>query len=177
MIREESFRVASGHICPPIVRELTAIGALIRLMLYEVGYGGEVTRVTKSRIDVRTQVLNCVDHVTFDGSEEEMRPLLLAIYYFLYLIDRREMAETSFQQLQQMCGGSGQISLLLASLDPIFTTMKPAKISMLIALEIWDEAELQAVMKLPNEDLQPVLELRQENPAASIQEILSLVHQ
>ncbi len=178
MIFEEHRRVRDGEECPTVNHERTAMGALVDLMIYEVGYGGQITMAIPDQIRVRTAVMGCVDTTIFGGSEKEMKPLLLAAHYFLSSFDAgKMMGDRAFRQLQQIAGEKGVNAFLLTNLGPMLANRELAKASMLVAVGITDPEELRAAMKLASEDLAPVLELREENPEVPLQEILQLVRQ
>ncbi len=179
MITISSVRFKGREQFPPIVYEQAPLEALIRLMVYELALGGEVVSTTPRQINVRTNVLGCIDVTDFEGGEEEMRPLLLAVYYYLSISKTHglEMLETSFRQLERSTGGKGVNTLLLANLGPILSSMAPAYAAMFLAVGITDKADLKAAMKLADRDIQPVIELRQENPGVPLAEILQLVRQ
>lgn len=68
----------NGAQCPSTNDERPVDRALISLVKYELGYGGVITQLTKTKIVVNTRILNCSDIVTFEGSENDMRPLVEA---------------------------------------------------------------------------------------------------
>lgn len=50
--------------------------ALESLVIYELGYGGRITELSATRAVVKTTVMNCLDTTIFEGSEEDMAPLV-----------------------------------------------------------------------------------------------------
>jgi hypothetical protein len=50
--------------------------ALELLVKYELAFGGKVADVSKTFLRVKTKVFHCMDTALFEGTEEEMLPLL-----------------------------------------------------------------------------------------------------
>lgn len=63
---------------PADMRMETVEQCLLLLVKFEIGYGGRITELEKTKISVRTSVMNCVDTTTFQGDEEDMAPLYMA---------------------------------------------------------------------------------------------------
>jgi hypothetical protein len=75
VITEHNYR-NNGRECPVITSAVTQDKALERLVVYELGYGGSPTRVEPTVVEVDTQVLGCQDRTVWEGSVEEMQPLV-----------------------------------------------------------------------------------------------------
>ena len=78
MITKIQNRNNSGHQCPTDTCEVSVKSALESLVVYEIGYGGQITDITKTKVAVRTLVMDCVDTAEFTGTEEEMKLLVEA---------------------------------------------------------------------------------------------------
>lgn len=101
---------------PPIEARRTPAAALRHLVMYELGYGGDVIDITETSVTVRTNVLDCVDTVTFSGTYAEMHPLVEAAILHLELskhervyqdalIDRVMHVTKGIPLMVKMCGG------------------------------------------------------------------------
>ena len=103
MITKASVRTKGCVEFPETSQEQTQIQALFSLMVFEVAYGGQVEEITPRHIRVRTNLMGCIDITRFDGSDEEMRPLVLAVYYYLsaFAYDRERMETSAWQRLCQ----------------------------------------------------------------------------
>lgn len=89
-----------GGVCgDPVEKQQTSGKAVVSLIRYELGYGGSITDVTSTRIEVRTSMMGRYDITTWEGSEEEMEPLLRAISVW-YGVKQKRGAKysTSFAQ-------------------------------------------------------------------------------
>lgn len=58
------------------VADCSVSGALLRLLQYEIGFGGDVISVEATKVCVRTLIMSRVDTTTFQGSEDDMRLLV-----------------------------------------------------------------------------------------------------
>lgn len=73
MIESRSFRVhGTNESCQFPTRELMPDQAIESFLIYEVGYGGVVTKLTATEVVIVTKVMTCTDTTTFSGTEEEM---------------------------------------------------------------------------------------------------------
>lgn len=73
MIESRSFRVhGANESCEFPKKEMTPDQAIESFLIYEVGYGGVVTKLTATEVVIVTKVLACTDTTTFSGTEEEM---------------------------------------------------------------------------------------------------------
>ncbi|QVD49168.1 hypothetical protein LUCX_98 [Xanthomonas phage vB_XciM_LucasX] len=56
--------------------------AFASLIIYELGYGGTITELSETKLIVQTCVMSKIDHVVFEGTKEEMEPLLQYVAIF-----------------------------------------------------------------------------------------------
>ena len=76
MITQTNRRIHSGEECLPLIFPKTLDQALESLLIYEIGYGGQVVELEPTKVVTKTHVLSCVDFTEFVGSVEEMQPLV-----------------------------------------------------------------------------------------------------
>jgi len=73
-----------GRLCGDVItRQETPGQATVNLVRFELGYGGRITDLQPTSIEVRTSCMGRYDITRFRGTEAEMRPLLLAVGYWL----------------------------------------------------------------------------------------------
>lgn len=63
-------------------REQTRDEALHHMVEFEYGYGGHPVQITPTLVEVHTQILACHDRVVWEGSVDEMAPLVEVSQYF-----------------------------------------------------------------------------------------------
>lgn len=73
-----------GSLCGgPITREETPGQATVSLVRFELGYGGRIKDLQPTSLTIRTSCMGRYDITRYSGTEAEMRPLLLAVGYWL----------------------------------------------------------------------------------------------
>lgn len=65
-----------GYNYPSVENQRSVEDALETFLLYEVGFGGRVTDVSETRVEIVTSVMNCLDTTVFEGTAEAMLPLV-----------------------------------------------------------------------------------------------------
>ena len=74
-----------GRLCHAMEPQQIGMGhAVIRLVRYELGYGGSIQELTPTRIKVYTSMMGRYDIVEFEGTEEAMQPLMRAVAAWSY---------------------------------------------------------------------------------------------
>jgi len=74
-----------GRLCHAMEPQQISVGhAVIRLVRYELGYGGSIRELTPTYIKVYTNMMGRYDIVEFEGSEEAMLPLMAAVSAWAY---------------------------------------------------------------------------------------------
>jgi hypothetical protein len=66
----------------PARHETTTERALKSLIDAELKFGGRIKDLSPTKVVVETQVLACLDTTYFEGSKEEMEPLVVISYYY-----------------------------------------------------------------------------------------------
>ncbi len=72
MIKQQAFRNDS----PLGFHDQTLSQALVALLKYELGFGGQITQVTEEKLIVQTQIFSHRDVTIWTGTPAEMAPLL-----------------------------------------------------------------------------------------------------
>lgn len=106
MIKIHGTRQRGGEFfkdCPPL-RESTLEKALECLVGAELKYGGHITKLTPTEVVVETRVMACLDTTYFEGSEEEMAPLVALAYYYSKARSEQngEIVEDCVSQLEKL---------------------------------------------------------------------------
>lgn len=70
----------------PMVVQKSPKCALENLLIYEIGYGGHITDVSVTRIEVVTRIMGCIDTTVFEGSEADMKLLVEAAVVALQVL-------------------------------------------------------------------------------------------
>jgi len=91
--------------CDPVTREQSPGQATVSLVRYELGYGGRITDLQPTSITVRTSCMGRYDITRYSGTETEMRPLLLAVGYWLDSHQQHGEAQISRTVNQMMLHG------------------------------------------------------------------------
>lgn len=97
MITQTNYRNNGGTVCEPSGGPRAQADAIESLLMYEIGYGGRITKIEPTEVHVRTHIMSCVDDTVYSGSEEEMEPLvhiavLAAKYHAMDVESSREEA-------------------------------------------------------------------------------------
>jgi hypothetical protein len=73
------------------------------LLEFELGFGGAIKEITTTRLVTVTRIFNCLDTTVFEGSEEDMLPLLAVAYAWVGL-DHEGAVDTAIEILQASVG-------------------------------------------------------------------------
>jgi len=72
-----------GRLCGPLIEQKRTPGnSTSQLFRYELGYGGRLTKVEPTSIEVHTSMMGRYDLTTFSGTEQEMEPLFRGISFW-----------------------------------------------------------------------------------------------
>lgn len=97
-----------GYVSPIDKFEVKSIAdALESLVVYELGYGGNVIDLTETKVSILTNVMGCKDSTIFEGPKEEMQSLveiaLLGIYSsYQRLLLKEDRDEWEDKRLEKM---------------------------------------------------------------------------
>jgi hypothetical protein len=77
--------------------------ACSNLLEFELGFGGTVGFLSMTRVTTRTRIFDKIDTTIFEGSEEDMRPLLKCLLYFFKLNSKhKKYDETVMQRINEI---------------------------------------------------------------------------
>lgn len=156
----------------PITREESQGQAVVSLVRYELGYGGHITDLQPTSVTVRTSCLGRYDITRYSGTEAEMRPLLLAVGYWLEGQQHHGEAQISQTVDQMMLNGYNRpIHAVMMSTLMFSGWVSP----ILCAAAGLSEAQIRALLeKKPKQDvLDPIIELLIDG--SPVEECLALV--
>lgn len=123
------------------------VDALASLCLSELGYGGHVTLLTQTKIEVQTQITSYIDRTVFEGTAEEMEMLVQAALAAVFLIEkhRDKLVEGGAGTLEQMPESSRGVALVVTNVTPIFLGFVPALAGLLSAAGVTAVEDLDYV--------------------------------
>ena len=169
MILHSQFR---GHPSPPVdevmlaQRQVTVGRALESFLVYELGYGGRVTRVFPELIEVKTVIPGWVDRVLFQGTEKELAPLLQALTVFLQVKQKPSIVVDSvWKQLE------GENALILSHLGPILVGASIVKLTVLCLLGLTNPEEIEFAMSMEVQSLVACLDLYMQGERFNLREV------
>jgi hypothetical protein len=136
------------------------------MLIYEIGYGGRPIEVTPTRISIRTLVMSCVDTTIFEGSEEEMIPLLSALGAYFSAVDTTSQEEM-VERIIELTGGN---ALLVTMGSGLIMGREILRRIFLMALGI----QAERLSGITDEQLVPVAELIREGH--SVDEVQGLLN-
>jgi hypothetical protein len=137
--------------------------ALNSLVKYELGYGGRVANIFEVgeniQIKTVTQVLACIDTTWFEGSREEMLPLVTACHLWSQVV-QKGTPEGLIDQLMKVTEGN---PMLLTMTAPLLIGGSRVKGISLLAMGATEE-ELTYLCDQPmgTEDMMTVLSISRE---------------
>jgi hypothetical protein len=156
MIARKIERNKDGTVHRDAFKEST-MRALKVLIGCELKFGGNITDASETMLKVETKCFGCHDTSIFEGSVEEMRPLIDAARFYLQACQRDE------QVLKHVCSDavSGPYNGNPRLLDlggPMLIGENRVKLAYLLALRV-SEDEIDERMKMRLDDLEAVMAL------------------
>jgi hypothetical protein len=79
MISVHNYRSNGGPEVLLVQLERPLEEALRQLCVFELGYGGVLSKATEALIEVKTDIMGCRDRTVFAGPPEEMEQLFMAL--------------------------------------------------------------------------------------------------
>ncbi len=163
MINVSASRNKCGNTVHFYINKPTKTGdAIVSAIQHELGFGGEVTELSETRLTIRTIVMGCVDSTTFEGTVEEMQPLFEACMAFLAVSEQKDI-DVNFKQLSV----KGTIRPLVAvNFLPIAigqTRMRKTFITLLSETE----EDIPLFLKLSENDLIAAVRLKYNDNASA----------
>lgn len=157
-------------------REMSPLDALRILTTSELAFGGNITEASGTQITIITRVMGCVDTSIFAGSQEEMRPLNEAAYYYLRACERETtVMDGVLAELARMPNGAGGNPLILSLAAPMVMGRNRLALAAMLALGISAEGDIAAGMLMGLEDLFAAFQLMQEFPHMSLADVSAAV--
>lgn len=140
----------------PMRRSVEA--ALLDLLKYELGYGGQVVDFTATSITVRTHCMAALDVVRFEGPESDIAPLRVAASIFGAV--RGPVQEVAFQpRFEMLSAGRGGIRAFDAvHVMPLLLGNLSWRVAAAVVTGI-DPSEVKRVCSLSDEDFVAAMEL------------------
>jgi hypothetical protein len=190
---EVSFTRRRNWECFPTEKCQKPIGdALETLVIYELGYGGRITKFTKESITVVTNIMSCEDTTEFKGSLESMKPLTDFIQYYALALKNENFQNHADEVLAMTKGipllvkmSSGLIvgqsrikrAIILALLGECFGSCEKEEhiievCERLAQLYIKDLLCMYDMIAVENQDFAEVLELASAKPVYNDQGFL-----
>ena len=157
--------------------ERTSLEALKSLVVYELGYGGQITNLDyPTRIKVETRILSKIDTAVFEGSKEEMKPLFEATYFFLKATTEHSdlIVENAVAKLNRELGELAGIPFYLEIAGPMVIGETLSKVALMLGLGVTAEEDVKKGIALSTKDLVTVFELREANPELPFSELIQL---
>ncbi|MDF1496610.1 MAG: hypothetical protein P1P90_00940 [Patescibacteria group bacterium] len=163
------------HFDQPTLEIGDPLVAALRLAQMELAYGARVTEASETRIVVKTRVFACVDTSVFEGTEEEMEPLVELVYFYLKAETEhgKEILDHAVSTAMSLPGGVGRKPFYLSMLTPLLLGGNKLKVALMLACGLRDEEQLKAGLQARLEDLVAAVQLQRDG-LCSFQEALEL---
>ena len=142
---------------PMAERDQTVADSVVSLVKYELGFGGHPTEVTDTMVTTRTNVFGRYDVTTFTGTKEEMRPLVLACFFWATLNkDKKRMIDFRMDLWEKVMGDQAGVPLLICNFEPIVSGQAIAKQICLFLIgqnnEEWAEWVVKNIPLIPSDE-------------------------
>lgn len=162
----------NGAPCPPMVRDQTISDAMESLVIYELGYGGQICEITPTKIVLFTRCLAAQDTVTLEGPADEMRPLIefCGIYAQICGIEEINQAVTdhALNRTMEMSGGR---PLIVTTLGPMLMGQSRVKLTCLAWINIEDETLIKRAAKMELKQLLEICLFMEQFPDMGLLEV------
>ncbi len=148
--------------------------ALDHLVKAELAFGGQVTGVSSTHLRVVTKILNCVDTTVFEGPEEEMRPILELVYFYLEANKRHgaTIIEKSVDEAIKFTDGK-LTPLLMNMMGGMLIGQHRLKVATMFACGVEDEESVKVGLSRNLSDIIAAAQLSRDG-SCSFKEALSL---
>lgn len=146
----------------PARHDETVVEALNGLLQFELGFGGHVEDIKEDgdliTITVVTKVMGCKDTVYYQGTKEDMRPLLEAIHFWAMACEHDN--GTIDRAVQTMCNEKGTMSPFIAvNFGPLLIGQGRVRVAMLLACGLTEETDIERAAKVKTSDLSAAIGL------------------
>lgn len=134
--------------------------AIIGLLKYELGFGGQLHAVDKTSITTKTRVMGWWDYSEVSGSEEDMQHIFQAVNCFIQA--QKKFGDDTREKIAQALVDQKATALIMTTLAPVLVGQELFKKALLIGLGV-DEEEAVLLKSIEDEnELIAVLELKRE---------------
>ncbi|MFC1598582.1 hypothetical protein ACFL2U_01030 [Patescibacteria group bacterium] len=148
-----------------VEREQSSYDALGTMIFSELGFGGKIIELTETRIVTLTTVMAAIDTVIFEGTQEEMLPLLQTAYYYLKAGENHdEIMEQTLKQWESLPEEVKGKPLFVTTLGVWAFARNRLKAAALLGMGITDKEDLEAGMEVSIQDLATTVEIMQTFP-------------
>ena len=142
-------------------RQESIRGAMAVLIQSELAFGADVTDVSATRLALETRVFGCIDSTVFEGSAEEMAPLLQAVALVLEADSHEDLVFANIMaQLERI--PTGFVPRTLDMVAPLVLGRARLAVAFMIPMGITDPQDLELGAGLPLGDLVAAFELASE---------------
>ncbi len=153
-------------------RQEEPLAALRTLVRAELGFGGEITEATGTRLKVVTRVLSCVDTTIFEGSADEMAVLNQTVYFYLQACQERDtVMDGVLADLARIPDGKGGVPLIINMAAPMLIGRNRLALATMMALGITAESDIAAGMLMGMDNLLAAYQLMQEFPGMTLADV------
>lgn len=170
----------NGMECPPVMYECTSTKALESMVIYELGFGGYVTDISRTRVVVNTEILRCKDRTVFEGPAEEMDFLVNVAAHHAATMGEKEsrsvLVENAGKFLGALPDNIGGVPLYISMMAPFLMGNPSAKVALLFAAGMTDPETVRQIIPISLKDLFAAVELHRETgtPIVEIVEEMKL---
>jgi len=150
-----------------VEREQSTYSALDTMIYSELGFGGEIIEVSETRMVTETEIFSCIDTVVFEGSAEEMLPLLQTGYFYEQAGQgsvKDEVLNMTVENWEKLPDNVKGKPIFVTTLGVWALARNRLKAAVLLALGITDEEDLKTGLELPIQDLATTMEIMQTYP-------------
>lgn len=172
MITVRQYRDRCGeHFEQSTLRFTDPLKAVASLAEYELGWGGRIVNVGNTRLQVETWIFSCVDTSIWEGSAEEMKPLLELAY--LYDLAAAEHQDQLIQRAVEQSHVLNGNALLITMAAPLIMGANRLKVAVMLACGVQEKTDIEAGLQAKIGDLVAAAELAKVGECSFI-EALSL---
>jgi hypothetical protein len=154
----------NGEHHPPIVRQQSVSDALESLVIYELGYGGKIMKIERDKLVLFTQVLSTQDTVTFEGTEDEMLPLLQFCAVYSQVSGHDEINEAVIDNTLNRLGPLSGKPLFITGALPMFVGQSRIKLACLGWINIEDQDTVKRAARMSTKDLLQIVMFMEQFP-------------
>ncbi len=140
----------------------TPLDAVESLCVYELGYGGHVTELTDTRVEIRTEAGSARDRTVFEGSVSDMAPVVKAAATASLVAHtcRQQIIEGAAGALAEMPEEIRGLAFHVANITPFLLGFGPAKVALLAVAGALDAKSVEGVAEMRLPALMMVLRLQ-----------------